>query len=308
MRLFLLLLLSITSMFADMGKLVNLELFDNRNPAVITDIEDAHNHVVVNLSFLHKEKESGAERINIQQEQHYNAELKTYRRFDEVVLYFNAFQTIKGVQHDPTANATPDVDKEYSAAQLGLATTLLDDFDLGVSYGYELTDSNTTQKSAQIGLRYLANLSLGAVVGTQWLRDENSVEDQRLFYRAGLSIGELSYLLLDMSFTYREPSTTPAENGLLATSQPKVYEAVVQLQGNEEFHRGGLRFEYQKTYPLTALQEPSYSRKLRYHSGVKVEREENSFSIFFMSYERREQAQIIDHQFEIGVTLRGFYD
>lgn len=307
MRLFLLLLLTLPA-FADMAKLVNLELFDNENPAVIADIEDMHNHVVVNASFVHKEKESGQQRINILQEQHYNAEIKTYRRFDETVLYLNAYQTIRGVQNDPTDDTVPNLDKEYSAAQLGLATTLFYDFDLGISYLYELTDSNTTLKTAQIGLRYLSDLSVGAVVGTQWLRNDLSVENERLFYRAGLSFGETSYLLFDMSLTYKPYSTTAAQNGLLATTQPKSYEGVVQLQGNEQFHRGGLRFEFKKIYPLTAAEQPTYSRKLRYHSGVKVEREENSFSIFFMSYERAEQAQIIDHRFEIGVSLRGFYD
>ena len=304
---YILLLLFIPA-WADMGKIVNLELFDNQNPAIITDLEDEKNHVIVNVSFAHNEKEEGQNRINTQQQQHYNAAVKTYRRFDEVVLYLKAFQTVRGVQSDPTNSSVADIEKSFSSAELGLATTILDDLDLGISYAYELTDSNITVGTAQLGLRYVSDFNLAAVAGLRSNKNDFTVKDEQIFYRVGLSRGETSSVIFDMSLTYRPQSISEALDGLLANSQPKTYEGVIQLQGNEDFLRGGFRFEYQKLFPILASELPSYTRKLRYHRGMKVQREENSFSIFYFSYERKEQGFTIDHEFAMGVSLRGFYD
>jgi hypothetical protein len=308
MKSFILLLAMTLLASADMAKVVNLELFDNQNPAIITDIEDEQNHVVVNFSFEHHEKEEGETRVNTQQQQYYNAAVKTYRRFDDIVLYLKAFQTIRGVQSDPTSNNVADIDKTFSSAELGVATTLLDDLDLGISYSYELTDDNSTLRNTQLGLRYVGDINLAALVGMRSHQDDLSVKNDQIFYRVGLSRGETSYLLFDMSLTYRPPSSSSASGGLLANNQPKTYEGVLLLQGNEDFLRGGIRFEYLKSFPILASELPIYSRKIRYHKGMKVEREENSFSIFFISYERKEQGVIIDHEFALGVSLRGFYD
>jgi hypothetical protein len=307
MKSFLVLLSMTLFTYADMGQIINLELFDNKNPAIITDIEDELNHVVVDIAFTHKEKEVTQQRLNTQQGQNYDAAIKTYRRFNDVVLYFKAFHTIKGVQSDPT-HTVADISKSFSAADIALATTIFDDLDLGISYHYEISDNNSTLRHAQFGLRYVDDVNLAAVVGMQATQDDTKVKDTQLFYRLGLSRGETSSALFDMSFTYRPQSTTAAENGLLANSQPKTYEGVMQLQGDENFSRGGLRFEYKKEFALLSGDPDIYTRTLRYHRGMKVQREENSFSIFYISYKRAEQANTLDHTFELGVSLRGFYD
>ena len=301
-------LLLLLPAMADMGKIVNLELFDNKNPAIITDIEDEHDHVIVDISFAHHEKEEGEERLNTQQKQYYNAAVKTYRRFNSLVFYLKAFHTVRGVQSDPTDETVADINREFSSAELGIATTIFDDLDLGISYSYELSDSNTTVRNTQFGIRYVDTINLAAVAGMRSNKNDFTVKDEQMFYSTGLSHGEASSVLFDMSLTYREQSITPASGGLLANSQPKSYEGVLQIQGNEDFLRGGFRFDYKKVYPLLTTELPTYSRKIRYHRGMKVQREENSFSIFFISYERKEQGLILNHEIAMGVSLRGFYE
>lgn len=305
MRLFYLLLIILLPAWADMGKIVNLELFDNQNPAVLADIQDELDHVVVDVSATYDEEENNT--LNTKQEQSYNLGLKTYKRFDDWVAYLRLFQTVQGVASDPT-HATEDVSQTFSQVELGLATTVFDTLDMGLSFGYELEDENTTTRTYQLGLRYVGDaMNLAIVGGSKEKQSEILVADYQDFVSVGFSTGEASDTLFDLSATLRPKSSTLAEGALLEHIQAKSYEGTIQIQGDENFNRSGIRLDYKKTFARSTIEKDTYAQKIRFHTGMKVEREENSYSISYLSYEKQRQGTIINHSFEIGVSLRGFY-
>lgn len=306
MRLFFTFLLLVVPALADMGKIVNLELFDNQNPAIITDIEDELSHVIVDVSLGYLEEKNNT--LKIEEEQAYNLGLKTFKRLDEWVIYLKLFQTVYGVESDPN-NIKADIKQEYSFAEVALATTLSDSFDIGLSFSYELEDANITTRTHNLGLRYVGeSLNLALSAGAKAKRSKVLVDDFQSFVSIGFSAGEASDTLFDFSATFRPKSSTPAEGSLLEHIQAKTYEGNMQLQGDENFNRLGIRLDYKKTFARSLAEKDSYSQKIRLHRGMKVQREENSYSIFFISYEKTKQDMIVNHAFNMGVSLRGFYD
>lgn len=305
MRLFFTLIIFLLPAFADMGQIVNLELFDNQNPAVITDIQDELDHVVVDISVIYDEEKNITSKTK--EEQAYNLGLKSYKRLDDWVFYLRLFQTLRGVASDPTST-TEDVSQTFSQLELSLATTLFDSMDLGLSFGYALEDENTTTRTYQLGLRHVGeSINLAVVAGSKEKRSEVLMADFQDFLSVGFSLGEASDTLFDLSATLRPKSSTLAQDLLGEHIQAKSLEGTIQIQGDENFNRSGIRLDYKKTFARSLAEKDSFSRKIRFHTGIKVEREENSYSISYLSYEKQEQGTIINHNFEIGVTLRGFY-
>ena len=305
MRLFFIFIILVSAALADMGKIVNLELFDNQNPAIITDIQDELDHVVVDISASYDEEENNT--LNTKQEQAYNIGMKTYKRFDGWVAYLRLFQTVQGVASDPT-HTTEDISQTFSQVELGLATTLFDSIDVGLSFGYELEDENTTTRTHQLGFRYIGDaINMAVVAGSKEKQSEILVSDFQNFISVGFSTGETSDTLFDLSATLRPKSSTAAEGSLLEHVQAKSYEGTIQIQGDENFNRSGMRLDYKKTFARSTAELDSFSQKIRFHTGMKVEREENSYSVSYISYEKQRQGTIINHSFEVGVSLRGFY-
>ena len=299
-------LLLLLPAFADMGKIVNLELFDNQNPAIITDIEDELDHVIIDLSAAYGEEDNNS--IKIEQEQAYNLGLKAYKRLGDWVLHLKLLQKVRGVASDPT-NTTEDLTKEYSNIDLVLATNLSDTIDIGFSFAYELEDSNITTRTYQLGFRHIGeSLNLGLTAGSKAKRSDVLVDNLQSFLSVGFSAGEASDTIFDLSATLRPKSSSAAQGVFLEHVQAKSYEGSLQIQANENFNRSGIRFDYKKIFARSAAEENSYSRKVRLHTGMKVEREENSYSIFYISYERIEQSILVNNEFHMGVSLRGFYE
>lgn len=306
MKTLLLLFFTTTMALADVAKLINLELYDNQNPAIITDIEDELNHVIVDLALNYSQEKNNS--IKSEAVERSLIGIKVFKRFDDWVFYLNVLQTATGEKSDNNSTSA-DEDSELSHAEISLASTFFDDYDIGLSFAYDLEDSNITTRTHQLGLRYLKeDIALGLVAGTKAKRSSTLAENYQNFYSLGLALGETADTLIDLSATLRPKSTSDATASLLEHVQAKTYEATAQIQSSEAFNRTGFRFDYQKLFARSSAEKDSHIRKFRFHTGVKVEREENSYSVFYISYEKTRQGDLVNNDYKMGISLRGFYE
>ena len=290
-------LLLFSFLHADMGKIVNLELYDNTNPAVLTDILGDMDHVIVNVSYQYAENQVASDEYD------YDLEAKTFQRFDYFIFYFKAFQRVYGAFTSPTEPSyTP-----LSELELGFAIALNDDYDLGFSYSYLLEDQNITTKDFRFGLRSVQNLNYAAAVGMMLKKTNVHVENYQPYLSLGFSTNEDSYFVFDLEASYAVESTATSVL-LLDYTVPQSIEIVLQLQQtDEDLSRLGVSYRY-KDEAACASSVQKTIQTLRVYTGTKVEREPNSYVMFNLSYSQEAYASVLDNIYSFGVSLRGFYN
>ncbi len=297
MRLLLILLFLISYMHADMGKIVNLELYDNQNPAVLTDILGDMDHVVVSFSYQYAANQTTSDEYD------YDFEAKTFQRFDYFVFYFKVFQRLYGAFSNPTvASYTP-----ISELELGFAVALNDDYDLGFSYSHLLEDQNITTKDFRFGLRSMKNLNYGLAAGLMAKKTDVHIENYQPYLSLGFSTNEDSYLVFDLEASYAL-ETTSTSTTLLDHTVPQTVELVLQLQQtDEDFSRLGASYGYKDESAYDSSVQKS-TQSLQLYIGSKVEREPNSYVLFHLTYTQESYAAVVNNIYTFGVNLRGFYN
>ena len=297
MRILFIFLFLLFFLHADMGKIVNLELYDNQNPAVLTDILGDMDHVVVNVSY-----EYAANQI-VSDEYDYNLEAKTFQRFDYFVFYFKAYQRLYGAFQNPTAPSYTSL----SELELGFAVALNDDYDFGFSYSYLLEDQNTTTKDYRLGLRFMQDLNYAVSTGARATKTDLHIENYQPYLSVGFSTNEDNYFVFDVQASYALESTTTSTL-LLDQTSPQTMELVLKVQQtHEDLSRFGVSYGYkdESAYGLTAQKS---TQSIQVYTGMKVEREPNSYVLFHLSYAQESYTAVINNIYAFGISLRGFYN
>jgi hypothetical protein len=295
MRYLLLLFILTFSLFGEVARLVNLDLYTNDNPSVLTDLRGDKDHVSVLTNAIYKDTLS--EVTSVAQQQTYEVDVKYFYRSEHIVFYINGLVEYFGVITDPT-ETNPDRETQKTLLDVGFAAAMTSDSDLGISYSIAHEDYNTTTANIQIGMRKMLDRYYGITLGMQSYKTDTEAANLRPYAKIGLSSSDDEDIFYDIAASYKFSTPTQSE----------VIEAYGQVQSDDFLeNRLGFRYDFSHAFAISSTDNDIISHKYRIHTSMESGREENTFVSYFFSYKNESIATNTSHAFELGVVLRGYY-